>query len=262
MEASAPEEPAVRVTPGAAITTAWFWLLFAVTAPICLLLGTLIFLFTLPFDRDRRAIHAFICRWTFLYLRASPLWRAEVRGRERLPPGPAVLVANHQSMADVVAAMGLFHPYKFVSKASLFSVPVVGWLMRMAKYVRLERGSPGSTRRMMEACRNWLRRGMPVLIFPEGTYSGGRGLLDFKRGAFALAMEEHVPVVPVVLKGTAQLIRGDGPFVNARSDIQVEVLEPISPAQFGENPDELARRVRALFEAALAEPGVTGGSQR
>lgn len=246
---------APRVTAGAALTTAWFWLLFLFTAPLCLALGTVLFVVTLPFDRDRRLIHAFICRWTFQYLRASVLWRARVSGRERLPRGPAVFVANHQSMADVVAAMGLFHPFKFVSKSSLFALPVIGWMMKMAKYVSLERGKPGSTRRMMEECRTWLRRGMPVLIFPEGTYSGGRELLNFKKGAFVLAMEEKVPVVPVVLHGTAELIQGDGPFVRTRSNIRVEVLAPISPEQLGEDPEALSLRVRELFEASLGIAG-------
>jgi len=234
------------------LTTAWFWIVFAVSAPICVVLGTLIFLFTAPWDTDRRVLHAFICRWTFNYLRASPLWRTVVRGRERLPRGACVLVANHQSMADVVAAMGLFHPFKFVSKTSLFSLPLVGWLMRMARYVRLERGHAGSSRAMMIACRRWLRRGVPVLIFPEGTYAPGPSLLPFKRGAFVLATEEGVPLVPVAIRGSADLVRGDGPWMNARSRIEVEVLQPIHPDELAGDSSALLLRTRESLRAALA----------
>ena len=248
MDASSP-----RLSFGTIVTTVWFWTVFAVTAPLCVVLGTLVFLVTLPFDPDRRVIHALICRWTFNYLRVSPLWQARVTGRERIPAGPVVFVANHQSMADVVAAMGLFHPYKFVSKASLFSLPLVGWMMRMAKYVSLERGRHGSTRAMMDTCRDWLRRGMPVLIFPEGTYSGGDMLLPFKVGAFVLAIEAGVPIVPVVLKGTAKLIQGDGPWMNARSDIRIEVLPPVPADELGSDAVVLTARVKAAFEAALRE---------
>ena len=67
---------------------------------------------------------------------------------------------------------------------------------------------------MMAQCRGWLRRGMPVLLFPEGTYSGGGPLLPFKRGAFLLAIEEQVPIVPVVIRGTAELVHEDGPWMN------------------------------------------------
>jgi 1-acyl-sn-glycerol-3-phosphate acyltransferase len=206
---------------------------------------------TAPFDPDRRALHAFICRWLWPFLRVSPGWRARVKGRELLPKGPCVIVANHQSMADVVAAMGLFHPFKFVSKASLFSLPLVGWMMRWADYVAVERGRHASMKAMMDRCRFWLGRDMPVLIFPEGTYSSGGALLPFRRGAFVLAMEEQVPLVPVALRGTSDLVHEDGPWLNARSDIEVEVLPPLQPSEFGTDPGELSLRVRRLLARAV-----------
>ena len=235
------------------LVTLLFWLVFAVACPLEVFVGVLFFLATAPFDPDRRALHAFICRWTFRYLRLFPSWRVEVVGRELLPPGPAVLVANHQSMADVVVMMGLYHPFKFVSKASLFQLPLVGWMMRLARYVRIERGRPKSTQKMMEDCRRWLRRGMAVLLFPEGTYSTGGKLLPFKRGPFILAVEEKVPVVPVVLTGTTSLIDGDGPWMSHRANIRIQVTPPIPAAELGEDAAALALRVRARFEQALAQ---------
>ena len=236
------------MSPFAVAATLWFWLVFLVTSPICLALGTVLWLVTLPFDADKRALHWFVTRWTFQYLRAWPGWSVRVRGREHLPKEPCVLVANHQSMADVVAVMGIRYPFKFVSKASLFSLPIVGWLMRMMKYVSLERGRHGSTRAMMDVCRFWLRCGMSVLIFPEGTYSTEK-MLPFKRGAFVLAVEEKVPVVPVVLRGTDGLIRGDGPWMNARARIVVEVLPAISADAFNGDVAALSDHVRAQFLA-------------
>lgn len=236
------------------LVTAVFWLVFLVLGPLEFLAGVALLLVTLPFDPDRRALHALICHWTFLFLRIFPSWRIQVIGRELLPRGPAVLVANHQSMADVVAVMGLKHPFKFVSKASLFSLPLVGWMMRMAKYVSLERGRPRSTQRMMEACRGWLKRGVAVLLFPEGTYSTGGQMLPFKRGAFLLAIEEKVPLVPVALAGTTELVEGDGPWMSPRANVRITVLPPIPPAELGEDADALAQRVRARLETALAAP--------
>lgn len=236
------------------LCTAVFWLVFLVFAPLEFLVGVGLLLVMLPFDPNRRALHAFICRWTFLYLRIFPTWRIRVTGRELLPRGPAVLVVNHQSMADVVAVMGLHHPFKFVSKASLFKLPLVGWTMRMLRYVSLERGKPRSTHRMMEACRHWLRRGEAVLLFPEGTYSMGSKMLPFKRGAFLLAIEEKVPLVPVALSGTAELVEGDGPWMNPRANIRLTVLPPIPPAELGEDADALSQLVRERLEAALAAP--------
>lgn len=228
-----------------------FWSIFAVTAPVGVVIGTLLAVATAPFDPDRRVIHSFICRFVFSYLRLNPLWRVRVDGRERISNRPSVLVANHQSMADIVACMGLFRQYKFVSKVSLFSLPLVGWMMRLAKYVRLERGSVRSTQRMLERCRFWLRRGISVLFFPEGTYGSAGELLPFKRGAFLLAIEERVPLIPILIEGTPSLVVEDGPWFNPRCSIRVSVLPPIEPSHLGQSEADLAQRVRVLLEQGL-----------
>lgn len=236
------------------LATCWFWLIFGLTAPLEFALGGVLALVSWPLDRQRNWLHAFVCRWTFQYLRVVPGWKVEVLGRELLPDGPAVIVANHQSMADVVAMMGLFHRFKFVSKASLFRLPLVGWMMSLCRYVALERGKPSSMHRMMSSCRNWLREGVAVLLFPEGTYSEGKGLLPFKRGAFRLAVEEQVPVVPVVLRGTTGLVDGDGPWMSPRCRITVTVLPPLPAAALGDDAGALCTRVRAIFEEELGGP--------
>jgi len=220
-----------------------FSLLLLLTAPVCVVLGLLLLLVTFSVDRDRRALHAFVCRWTFGYLRLNPLWRIQVEGRDLLPTGPAVLVANHQSLSDIVVAMGLFHPYKFVSKVSLFQVPLLGWMMHLIRHIPLHRGRPRSTRAMLEMSRAWLRRGMAVFFFPEGTYSEGEELLPFKSGAFLLAIEEQVPVVPVLLQGTRALVAGDGPWLAVRADVRLTVLPPRLPAPDAD-AQELADAVR------------------
>lgn len=231
--------------------TAAFWLAFGVTSPVGLALGLLVSLYSAATDPDRRLVHAFICRWTFAFLRVSPGWKVEVTGRERIPPGPCVLVANHQSMADIAACMGLRVQFKFVSKASLFRLPVVGWMMQLARYVSVERGRPRSMRQMLLDCRSWLRRGMPVLLFPEGTYSGGKELLPFKRGAFHLAIESHVPLVPVLITGTTGLVEGDGPWFNPRCHIRVAVQDPVPAAELGTDVDALRDQVRERYQAWL-----------
>jgi 1-acyl-sn-glycerol-3-phosphate acyltransferase len=234
-----------------AVTT-WFWLVFVGTAPLVLLLGAAMFVASPLVDPRRNLLHALISRFGFGYLSALPTCRIRVLGRERLPPPPCVLVANHQSSADIFTAMGLFHPFKFVSKASLFGVPLVGWLMSMAGYVGLERGRTGSARRMLERSRRWLDRGVSVLLFPEGTYREGTELLPFRRGAFQLAIDAGAPVVPVVLRGTTALVPGDRPWLSAGARLAVEVLPPILPADQGEDAQALADRVRSLIASAAA----------
>jgi 1-acyl-sn-glycerol-3-phosphate acyltransferase len=230
------------------LVTAYYWLVFGLTSPLVFLAGLGVALVSAVTDPLRRAVHAYICRVTSWYLRVWPGWAVEVTGRENIPPGACVLVANHQSMADVVACMGLYAQFKFVSKASLFSLPLVGWMMRLARYVSLERGRPRSMQQMMERCLEFLKQGMPVLLFPEGTYSQGGAMLPFKRGAFLLAVQARVPVVPVLLSGTTGLIEGDGPWMSPRCRIRVQVLEPVPP---GDDAEALRARVRSVYEERL-----------
>ena len=242
-----------RPSPASAAVTVAFWVVVGLTMPLLFLVAALIFAVTAPFDPDRRVLHAFVCRSCHAYLRVNPLWRVRVEGRERIPRGPSVLVVNHQSMADVAACMGLHRPFKFVSKASLFSLPVVGWAMKMLRYVRLERGRPHSTRAMLDQCRHWLRRGLAVLMFPEGTYAPGAALLHFKPGAFVLARDERVPMVPVLISGTRDLVVGDGPWMAPRVNIRIRVLDPLDfPA--GADAVQVATAMRERFARELGRP--------
>lgn len=242
-----------RPSPASVAVTVAFALVAVLTMPVLFLLAALVFAVTAPFDPDRRVLHAFVCGSCHGYLRLNPLWRVRVEGRERIPRGAAVLVVNHQSLADVAACMGLRRPFKFVSKASLFSLPLVGWAMSMLRYVRLDRGRPHSTRRMLEDCRGWLRRGMAVLMFPEGTYAPGAALLHFKPGAFLLARDEGVPLVPILLSGTRALVVGDGPWMAPRVDIRIRVLDPVQLPP-GADAVEAANEMRARFAHELGRP--------
>ena len=239
-----------RPSPASAAVTVAFWAVVVLTMPVLFLVAALLFGVTAPFDPDRRVLHAFVCRSCHAYLHVNPFWRVRVEGRQRIPRGASVLVVNHQSMADVAACMGLHRPFKFVSKASLFSLPVVGWAMRMLRYVRLERGRPHSTRAMLDDCQRWLRRGMAVLMFPEGTYAPGETLLHFKPGAFVLARDERVPLVPVLLSGTRALVVGDGPWMAPRVDIRVRVLDPVDFPP-GADAVQVAAAMRERFAREL-----------
>lgn len=223
-----------------------------VTAPVCVVLGGVLWAVSFPFDRNGALLHAFVCRWCVGYFRLNPAWHLEVVGKERLPVGPAVLVANHQSAVDIVAAMALFHPYKFVSKVSLFQVPLLGWMMRLIRHVPLDRGRLHSTGAMLERCRAWLRKGVAVFFFPEGTYGDGERLLPFRAGAFLLAIEEQVPLVLLLIEGTRDVLEGDGPWFKARARVRVTVLESRLPPREAD-AEALAAEVRAMYEA-LAKP--------
>ena len=235
--------------------TAAYWVFVVLTMPLFFACALVVFLVTWPFDRRRVALHLFSCFWASFYVYANPLWRARVVGREKLPwRGPAVIVANHLSLVDILVLYGLYRPFKWVSKAELFRVPVVGWNMVINDYVRLRRGDRESIRAMMEHCRRHLARGSPVLIFPEGTRSANGVLQAFKDGAFRLAMETGAPLIPIALRGTFDTLPKHGLVLHNRMDALVQVLEPLDPRHFASVP-ELRDAARAAIAAVVEPPG-------
>ncbi len=228
-----------------------YWLFVVATMPILFVIALVVFLLTIAFDRRRLLLHLYSCAWASLYVVSNPLWRMRIEGREKVPwKGPAVLVANHMSMLDILVLYGLFRPFKWVAKVELFRVPFVGWNMSINDYVRIRRGHADSTRRMMEHCRRHLERGTPVLVFPEGTRSRDGHLQPFKDGAFRLAAAVGCPVIPVVLTGTAHALPKQGLMIRGRMNATVRVLDPISTA---DHPTHGALRdaARAAIVAAL-----------
>jgi 1-acyl-sn-glycerol-3-phosphate acyltransferase len=230
-----------------------FWAFFVLSLPPLFAIALIVYLLTAPFDRRRLVLHLWSCAWGTFYLVVSPIWRVRVTGRERLPwRGPAVLVANHLSMLDILVLYALFRPFKWVAKAELFRVPFVGWNMWINDYVGLRRGDRESIRKMMEHCRAHLARGTPVLLFPEGTRSRDGHLQAFKDGAFRLAVEANVPVIPIVVMGTAEVLPKNGFMLRKRMDARVQVLEPLHPSAYG-SVDALREASRAAIAAALPE---------
>ena len=231
-----------------------YWIFFAATLPPFFAVALLLFLITAPLDRRRVALHLWSCFWASFYVHMNPLWRSRVLGRERLPwKGAAVIVANHLSLIDILVLFGLYRPFKWVSKASVFRVPFMGWNMTLNGYVPLTRGAADSVRRMMARCRELLAQGSPVLLFPEGTRSVDGRLQPFKDGAFRLARDAGVPVIPVAISGTHETLPKHGMVLRNRMDARVRVLEPLDPAAF---PDvaSLREAARAAIARALEEP--------
>jgi 1-acyl-sn-glycerol-3-phosphate acyltransferase len=228
-----------------------YWAFIVLTMPLFFPLALVVFAVTWPFDRRRVALHLFSCAWASFYVHMNPLWRNEVRGRDRLPwRAPAVIVANHLSMIDILVLYGLYRPFKWVSKESLFRVPFLGWNMVLNGYVPLRRGAAESIRRMYARCAELLAQGSPILLFPEGTRSASGALQPFKDGAFRLAVEAGVPVIPVAIQGTWDTLPKHGLVLRNRMDAIVEVLEPLHPERYPTHV-ELRDAARAAIESAL-----------
>jgi 1-acyl-sn-glycerol-3-phosphate acyltransferase len=232
-----------------------FWAFIVVSSALLFPVALVVWAVTAPFDRRLRVQHAFTCFWASLYSWLNPLWRVRVEGREHIRPGRTyVMVANHQSFLDILILFRLFRHFKWVSKAEMFRIPAIGWNMVLNRYVRLRRGSPESIARMMATCEAHLAQGSSIMIFPEGTRSPDGRLKAFKHGAFTLAQRARVPLLPIVVEGTAHALPKHGFVLRGRHAIRVRVLEEIPVEQvLDRSVEALTADVRAVFARELGE---------
>lgn len=234
---------------GLIIYSVLLWTFFLITSVIMIIIDLIIWLITRWFDRRLVILHLFSCFWGSLYIWFNPLWRVRIKGRRNIPwRRSCVIVSNHQSMLDILVLYHLFVPYKWVSKKENFNIPIIGWNMRLNDYLEIERGQKESLGRLMEKARKMLKMGSSVLIFPEGTrYPGGR-LGPFKEGAFRMAIDSRVDIVPIVLDGTAKALPKRGAILKGFARIDVWILEPIPFSRFEKmSPRELQIQVRDLM---------------
>jgi 1-acyl-sn-glycerol-3-phosphate acyltransferase len=212
-----------------------------------------IWLVSAPFDRRRRLLHQFTCFWASLYTWLNPAWPVRIEGRQKIRRGEAyVMVANHQSLLDILVLFRLFTHYKWVSKIENFRIPLIGWNMRLNRYIPLRRGSRESAVQMLRACRETLAAGSSILIFPEGTRSETGELRAFKTGAFEIAISARCPILPIAVRGTAAALPKRGFVLQGRHPIQVTVLDELPCGAFeGASAEALAARVRELIAAEM-----------
>ena len=159
-----------------------------------------------------------------------------------------MIISNHQSMLDILVLYGLFRHYKWVSKKENFSIPIIGWLMRLNRYIEIERGRTGSYLNMMKKIRNTIESGNSILMFPEGTRQPAGGIGPFRDGAFRMALENKVGLIPVIMNGTASTIPKGKIILTGRHRITVKVLPEIPYESFREKtPKELMNEVREIM---------------
>ncbi len=238
-----------------AVASLLFWAFVAISSILLFPAAVLVWAVTAPFDPRRRALHAFTCFWASLYTWLNPMWPVTIRGCEHLDPDRTVVyAANHLSLLDILVLFRLFTPFRWVSKIEVFTIPFIGWNMRLNKYIPLRRGDGDSVRTMLATAEQSLRDGVSLMIFPEGTRSPTGEMRLFKPGAFELAHRVSVPVVPVVIEGTFDALPKHGFVLRGRHPIRVTVL-PAVPAGTVDamSVADLSDHVRGLIAAQLAD---------
>ena len=170
-----------------------------------------------------------------------------VKGRENISRDKSyVFVANHQGSYDIFAVYGwLGHNFKWMMKKSLERIPFVGRACKAAGHIFVDRSSPAAIRHTMQSAEERLRHGMSLVIFPEGarTFTGRMG--KFKKGAFALALEFGLPVVPVTIDGAFKVMPRTARLPRP-GHITLTIHKPIDPPATESDKD---RVIAASFEA-------------
>jgi 1-acyl-sn-glycerol-3-phosphate acyltransferase len=201
-----------------------------ITSLFLSIIGYLLFLITAPFDKRRRILHLYSSLWAFHYVWLMPIWKVSIEGRNWIKNDRSyVIVSNHQSLLDILVLFGLFKNFKWIAKRELFRIPFVGWNMFLCDYVALSRGRKGSMLQMMRDCKKHIKRGSSVFIFPEGTRSEDGKMRRFRDGAFVLAKNTGVEIIPIAIDGTSDALPKRGLlFRNERTlQIRVKVLRPL-----------------------------------
>jgi 1-acyl-sn-glycerol-3-phosphate acyltransferase len=236
-----------------AVGSVLFWIFMTLSSVAMFPVALLCWALSLPFDPRKRALHRLTCFWASLYTWLNPAWPVRIVGREKIDPDETyVMVANHQSLLDILVLFRLFRHFKWVSKLENFRIPFIGWNMRLNDYIQLKRGDRSSSAAMLRTCRENLAAGNSIMIFPEGTRSPTGKLRGFKSGAFDLAKGAKCPLLPIVVHGTASALPKQGLILQGRHRILIEVLDPIDPASFAdEDAETLMLRVRELIANRL-----------
>jgi 1-acyl-sn-glycerol-3-phosphate acyltransferase len=178
-------------------------------------------------------------------------WRVRISGREHVRQGETyVVVSNHQSFADIPVVSHVELDTKWLAKAELFRWPILGWMMRMAGDVPVERGDRSRSARALLQCARYLRQHCSVVFFPEGTRSRTGEVLPFNEGPFQLAVRERVPVLPVVIDGSGGALPRNTWMFGPPQQIELSILEPVSTEnwQSGALRDAVRERITAELQ--------------
>jgi 1-acyl-sn-glycerol-3-phosphate acyltransferase len=230
------------------------WLMTALVLCVGIFYVAAVWLATAAFDRGRYHAGRAFRHLAMTTVKLNPLWHFETDGvYPENPRLPYIAVSNHESYADIFLISHLPWEMKWLSKDTIFRIPVMGWMMRMANDIPIKRGKRESVVSALAGCRDRLAKNVSVMIFPEGTRSPADTLLPFKDGAFKLAIEAGVPIMPIAVAGTRGCMAKHS-FMFRRARAKARVLPPIPTAGMtSADVAGLRDRTREIIDGARRE---------
>ncbi len=210
-----------------------------------LLLSVRFFYWLIGKDYPTELGHSRGIAWGKAIMKATPGWHTTIAGKENIPSDrPYVIIANHESMTDIFAIYLLEVQFKWLSKKEVFKVPIVGYCMKICGYIPISRGQRNSHKEALDRCAAWIKKGVSMLFFPEGTRSLDGKPKKFKVGAFKLAIETDVPILPVILINAGKLLK-KGSLCPNPANLIIQVLPPVH-AHKSETFEDFTHRVEQI----------------
>lgn len=175
-----------------------------------------------------------------------------VEGLHHLPEGPVLFVSNHEGNFDIPVILSKIpKPFGFIAKKEVKKLPVIPVYMEDMNCVFIDRTDRRSALKSISDTAEKLKQGHSILIFPEGTRSKGNGLGEFKAGFMRIAKDAQVPILPIAIKGTADIMEKNNNEIKP-AKVHLMILEPISAEKISEMPSKQAvELVRKTIEEAL-----------
>jgi len=226
-----------------------YYILFTLLALASLAVYFAVFLLTALFDRRRVVLHWVGRAWSQAIYGICPLWRVRVTGKENVQCGKAyVVVANHQAYLDIPLLYRLPLHFKWVSKREVLRIPLFGAVLWMQNNIVIRRGEAADAKMFLAEGERWLKKGVSVLVFPEGTRSPSGEMRRFHEGAFLLAKKAGAPILPVATDGTGSV--SEGWKVRMPHTFRVSILPPVSAEEVASTGvKEMAAKVQEMIAA-------------
>ena len=216
------------------VLTTFFWGLTAI--------------FTSFFTRTGNPVHIIARIWARGILFVSRI-KVTVNGLTNIDPTQSyVYMSNHQSNFDIPVLLGCLPvQFRWLAKAELFKIPIFGRAMRGAGYVKIDRFNQESAFESINEAGAKIKNGVSVMIFPEGTRSRDGKIKSFKKGGFFMAVNAGVPIVPIILKGTWDIMDKSSLKINT-GEVSLNIETPIATTDYNlENKDDLINSVHAVI---------------
>lgn len=216
----------------APILSVFMWVTFTAGYLVLFLVGLVISIPLLPFDKHRKTMNWFFMLGGMMLPKYHPSLKLSIEGIEHVDlTTPRIFVANHQSFMDMTVLAGLPWNMKWLSKDGMFKIPGIGMMMVLGGHIGIKRGTTGAAL-ALDRLKPYIKDAVPVMIFPEGTRSVTGQMTAFKNGAFLLSRDTQAAIQPIVIHGTYQMLPPGTWKFRSKGAIRVSILKAVHPNEF------------------------------